>query len=281
MTAVGSPFDGPAVGCTPAPHRYWADPLPAPWAGGAPRVWVADVSAHTERAAAEEHLLDEGERARAAAFVRPVDRDRYRVAHVALRRLLAAYLGLAPAAVEFVREPCPGCGGPHGRPALPGAPLHFSLSHSGDLVLLAFADTAVGIDVEKVPSARTVTEVATTLHPAERAELAALPDAERPAAFARCWTRKEAYLKGTGTGLAEDPSITLVGAGPEPVQPPGWTLADVPLPTSRDVPVMPAERPEDLVDRHEYAAACAVRLSPTAAVAPTDPLVRTEQPPSP
>ncbi|MFD6968327.1 hypothetical protein [Streptomyces sp. NPDC059949] len=29
------------------------------------------------------------------------------------------------------------------------------------------------------------------LHPGEPAELAALPVAARPAAFARCWTRKE------------------------------------------------------------------------------------------
>ncbi|WP_346268225.1 4'-phosphopantetheinyl transferase superfamily protein [Streptomyces sp. SCUT-3] len=55
--------------------------------------------------------------------------------------------------------------------------------------------------------------------------------ADRPAAFARCWTRKEAYLKGTGTGLGEDPSRTPVGAGPRPEPVPGWLLADVPVPT--------------------------------------------------
>jgi 4'-phosphopantetheinyl transferase len=75
------------------------------------------------------------ERARARAFVREADRDRYRVAHVVLRRLLGAYLAKDPAAVEFVREPCPRCGARTARPAVAGSPLHFSLWHSGDFAL--------------------------------------------------------------------------------------------------------------------------------------------------
>ncbi|MCH0543141.1 4'-phosphopantetheinyl transferase superfamily protein [Streptomyces sp. MUM 203J] len=192
-------------------------------------MWTVRVSASARRAGALEGLLDDGERARARAFVRAVDRDRYRVAHVALRRLLGAYLGLGPADVRLVREPCPGCGGPHGRPAADhGAAPHFSLSHAGDAVLLAFADAPVGVDVEEVPSPEAATEVAGLLHPAERAELGALPEAARPAAVARCWARKEAYLKGVGIGLGEDPSVTYVGTGCAPGAVAGWSLADVP-----------------------------------------------------
>ncbi|MFI1962955.1 4'-phosphopantetheinyl transferase family protein [Streptomyces pathocidini] len=213
-----------------APMWFGEGAPPAPWAGGEPRVWGVRVSEYAERAAGDAWLLDESERARAAAFVRAVDRDRYRVAHVVLRRLLGAYLACDPAGVAFVREPCPGCGGPHGRPAVPGALPHFSLSHSGDLVLLAFAETPVGVDVEAVPSPETANEVAAVLHPRERAEIGALPAGRRADAFARCWTRKEAFLKGTGKGLAEAPSVTYVGAGPEPAGPPGWAVADLALP---------------------------------------------------
>ncbi|MEJ8643163.1 4'-phosphopantetheinyl transferase superfamily protein [Streptomyces sp. MS1.HAVA.3] len=51
--------------------------------------------------------------------------------------------------------------------------------------------------------------------------------AARPAAFARCWTRKEAYLKGTGTGLNTAPATVLAGAGPRPARIPGWRVTDL------------------------------------------------------
>ncbi|MEK8173122.1 4'-phosphopantetheinyl transferase superfamily protein [Streptomyces sp. M19] len=57
-----------------------------------------------------------------------------------------------------------------------------------------------------------------------------MPEAARPAAFARCWTRKEAYLKGIGTGLSQDPSVSYVGTGVDPVPVGPWTMADVPSP---------------------------------------------------
>ncbi|MEW2029352.1 4'-phosphopantetheinyl transferase superfamily protein [Streptomyces roseifaciens] len=212
-----------------APRILGEDPLPGVWTPGPPHVWLL----RTDRplpvpGQAPERILDAGERARAAAFVRDLHRERYVASHTGLRLLLGAYLGTDPAAVTLVREPCPGCGGPHGRPAAAGAPLHFNLSHAGDLALIAFADTPVGADVEEVQPAATARELAGVLHPAETAELTALPAPRLPEAFARCWTRKEAYLKGTGTGLSENPSVTYVGAGPVPASPAGWALEDVP-----------------------------------------------------
>ncbi|MFC4496226.1 4'-phosphopantetheinyl transferase family protein [Streptomyces ovatisporus] len=200
-------------------------------ASGAPvDVRVLRVSEFASRAARELPLLSDEERARGAAFRQRADRDRYHVAHTALRRELAARLGTTPAAVPLSRADCPVCGGPHGRPSVPGDPLHFSLSHAGDLVLLAFADAPVGADVEQEQEPSVVTEVAGALHPREQIELAALPEGERGAAFARCWTRKEAYLKGTGTGLAEDPAVTYVSTSPVPVPPAGWRITDIPVP---------------------------------------------------
>ncbi|MFF7177661.1 4'-phosphopantetheinyl transferase superfamily protein [Streptomyces sp. NPDC008121] len=227
-----------------APARWGVDPLPPAWRGGqGPRLWTAPVGAFAARAHALSALLDDGERARCGALRRAADRDRYRVAHVALRQLLGAYLGRDPAQVRFAPEACPGCGGPHGRPAVAGpppVPLHFSLSHAGDAVLIAFADTPVGVDVEERPTPEAAGEVAGLLHRSERAELAALPPSELPAAVGRCWARKEAYLKGVGIGLGEDPSVTYVGTGAEPADVPGWSVTDV--------PTFPG-----------YAAACAVR----------------------
>nr|WP_244416638.1 4'-phosphopantetheinyl transferase superfamily protein [Streptomyces hygroscopicus] len=57
-------------------------------------------------------------------------------------------------------------------------------------------------------------DVATSLHPSEQAELAALPRARRPAAVARCWTRKEPCLKATGAGISGTSLRTAAGHGP-------------------------------------------------------------------
>ncbi|MFR9675904.1 4'-phosphopantetheinyl transferase family protein [Streptomyces sp. TR06-5] len=198
------------------------------------------VTEHVRDAEAHTRLLDAQERDRAAAFARPADRHRYLVAHVALRRLLGERLGVPPQDVVTTRQPCQGCGGPHGRPVVPGDPVHFSLSHSGDLVMIALAETPVGADVEEVPELRTVDDTAGMLHAAEHSALSALDGARRPAAFARCWTRKEAYLKATGAGLTEDLSATHVGAGPDPQPLAGWLITDHAVP-------------------HGYAAATAVR----------------------
>jgi 4'-phosphopantetheinyl transferase len=194
-------------------------------------VWLVRVADHSRALAAGHHLLDAAERERHAALLRAADRDSYAAAHIALRRLLGAYLETDPAAVLLGREDCPVCGGPHGRPVVPGADLHFSLSHSAGLALVAVAARPVGVDVEALPGAAAVDDVTGTLHPREQAELAATPPGERPAAFLRCWARKEAYLKGTGQGLAQGVDSTYTGTGPAPAPIPGWTLADVTVDT--------------------------------------------------
>ncbi|MFJ6796600.1 4'-phosphopantetheinyl transferase family protein [Streptomyces sp. NPDC091268] len=205
-----------------------------PPVGAGLAVWALDttsevVGGHPVAGAAA--VLDAAERDRAGRLVRDRDRHRYLASHLGLRVLLGGYLGLAPERVVLVRETCPCCGGPHGRPAVAGGALHFSLSHSDDVAYLAFAGVPVGVDVEAVPSADAVADVLNTLHPAETAELTALPEPLRPAAMGRVWCRKEAYLKATGTGLARGLAEPYVGTAPAPAPVAGWTLTDLPAPT--------------------------------------------------
>ncbi|MEV7419648.1 4'-phosphopantetheinyl transferase superfamily protein [Streptomyces sp. NPDC089919] len=200
-------------------------------AGGAVALWEVDTTAgRLGGHPVDDALLDAEERDRAASFRFPELGHRYRAAHVALRLLLGAYLDRAPAAVIFVREPCPGCGEPHGRPAVAGGGLHFSLSHSGTVALLGFAQVPVGVDVEALPGAEVTEDLLRTVHPREQAELTALPAGARPAAMGRLWARKEAYLKGTGLGLAGGMAEPYLGCGPLPAAVPGWTLYDAPCP---------------------------------------------------
>jgi len=176
-------------------------------------------------------MLDAAERDRAGRLLRDGDRHRYLASHVGLRVLLGGYLGLSPEKVTLVREDCPCCGGPHGRPAVAEGAVHFSLSHSEDVAYFAFAEVPVGVDVEGIPSAAEVADVLAGLHPAETAELTALPEPDRRTALARVWSRKEAYLKATGTGLALGVADPYVGSAPAPARVPGWILTDLPAPT--------------------------------------------------
>jgi 4'-phosphopantetheinyl transferase len=82
-------------------------------------------------------------------------------------------------------------------------PIHFNLSHSHRLALLAVArDREVGVDIEYLR-----VDVATEplaehfFSPQEVAALRALPDGLQAEAFFAAWTRKEAYIKARGRGL--------------------------------------------------------------------------------
>ncbi|MFF5704202.1 4'-phosphopantetheinyl transferase family protein [Streptomyces sp. NPDC012794] len=205
-----------------------------PPAGSAVAVWALDTTREViggHRADGARTLLDAAERERAERLLRPADRRSYLASHLGLRVLLGGYLGLPPEKVELVREDCPGCGQPHGRPAVAGGGVHFSLSHSDDLAYFAFAGVPVGVDVEGLPTAGAVADVLSSLHPVEAGEINALPEAERQAALARVWARKEACLKGTGMGVALGLAEPYVGSGPAPAPVPGWTLRDLPAPT--------------------------------------------------
>lgn len=161
-----------------------------------------------------ELLLDEVELARAARFVRPVDRHRFVLGAGIVRTAVGERLGVPPADVLLDRT-CDTCGGPHGpvrlrAGAVSADPVHVSVSHAGDWVGVALAAVPVGLDVERVDPAVDVVELATqVLAPSERVWLDALPDGARATAFFRAWTRKEAVLKSTGRGL-RDPMSELV-----------------------------------------------------------------------
>ncbi|MFC8349830.1 4'-phosphopantetheinyl transferase family protein [Streptomyces sp. NPDC057280] len=191
---------------------------------------VAEQDAQTLRQARE--VLDAEERARARAFRHDRDRDAYVVAHAALREVLSVVTGVSADALPLTREPCAGCGGPHGRPVLPTPGVHFSLSHSGGLVLVALAPAPVGVDVEELATVKVMLSAQSALHRAEADELARLPAYSRPAAFTRAWVRKEAYLKGLGTGLVRNPALDYLGTGPTPTDPaPGWAVRDLLVPS--------------------------------------------------
>ncbi|MEU9860047.1 4'-phosphopantetheinyl transferase superfamily protein [Streptomyces sp. NPDC047971] len=189
-----------------------------------PEVWILRAPAAAELGTLDLSVLDATERARFTALARPRDRARYAFAHIALRTVLATRTGLPNHQLRFGRDPCPCCGAPHGRPVLrdlPGGP-EFSLSHRGDLVVIGVDSEPIGVDVEPEPDEDTLAQVLPLLHPAERARVEAAEAGARTAVFATLWARKEAYLKGLGTGLGRDLAADDVTGDL-----PGWALTDL------------------------------------------------------
>lgn len=158
--------------------------------------------------------LSEGERQRAARIRADAPRQRFVLTRSALRALLARYLDAPPPSIAFVQ-------GPHGKPALAESAesdLRFNLSHSGDQALLAFTcGHDVGVDIERVSGARDATAIASRFFATQEAEaLRAIPEAARPAAFFRCWVRKEACLKALGEGIGHGLARIAVGVDERP-----------------------------------------------------------------
>lgn len=155
-------------------------------------VWSLDPTASVSATALA--TLSERERARMGRFVFDKDRFRFGQSHVRMRALLGAHLGLAAADVTFDETE-------HGKPFIVGGPF-FNLSHSHNLAALAITDTFdLGLDIEHVRGIEGP-EIARRFFSArECAALSAYSGAAYEAAFYRCWTRKEAYVKAQGEGL--------------------------------------------------------------------------------
>ena len=178
--------------------------MPAALIDSSVTVWhvsLAEPPAVVARAAA---LLSADELARAARFHFDRDRKRFVLARAALRLILASRLNTKAETLRFVYSPA-------GKPSLApetaaagGELLAFNLSHSHELALVALAHGGeVGVDVEHHRPLPDLAAIARRFFSPREAEcLLALPVDQQPAAFFRCWTRKEAYLKARGDGIA-------------------------------------------------------------------------------
>lgn len=147
-----------------------------------------------------EHLLDEQELQRAKRLRSQEKAQAFVVARARLRQILAGYLDQEPQSLVFHY-------GSAGKPALAGlvdAPA-FNLSHSGDWGLCAVAGHGeVGVDVETIDPALDYAKLAERFFSnAEKQWLRECRESRRRRCFYRIWTRKEAWLKGKGSGFSD------------------------------------------------------------------------------
>jgi 4'-phosphopantetheinyl transferase len=182
-------------------------------------------------------VLSTGELERAERFHFNKDRKRFMVSHDSLRQLLGRYLDLTPDKIAFGF-------GEQGKPNLDPVPhndgLRFNLSHSGAIVLIAVTrNCEVGVDVEKIrPDIELERLAQRFFSPGEVKSLSALPDDQKLPAFFRCWTRKEAYIKGRGEGLSipldqfevslePDAEAELLATQDDPQEVSRWSLYNI------------------------------------------------------
>ncbi len=179
--------------------------------------WLFSLDASEAERSALGACLSDDEHARARRFTDPELARRWITARGRLRHVLADRVGAAPAELVFAYSGA-------GKPSLAdnAGGWHFNLSHAADRGAIALTRAGpVGVDIE---GARTLPDfdriVARFFSASEREAWSALPATDARAAFYRGWTRKEAVLKGLGTGVFGGLDRFSVSLAPGPPPPP-------------------------------------------------------------
>ena len=169
---------------------------------GGVHVWRVDLEQTDDVVQRFRTTLDPDELQRASRFYFERHRRAFVVGRGFLRDVLGRYLQSQPQVLEFSY-------GVYGKPALNGehkdTKLRFNMSHSNNVGLLAITEERlIGVDVEHIRADFATEEIARRFF--SRCEVDAfntLAKEEQVAAFFRCWTRKEAFIKATGRGLSQ------------------------------------------------------------------------------
>jgi 4'-phosphopantetheinyl transferase len=166
-------------------------------------VWLVRLDPAPEQVESQGRALSADEWERAHRFRFDKHRRQYVVGRGALRALAAAYLGsgIRPEEVKFSYGPR---GKPFLAPPFDSRSLQLNLSNSHELALVGFVlGREIGVDIELMRPMTDCEEIAERFFSAsERQMLRSIPFPAKQEAFFNCWTRKEAYLKAVGEGLA-------------------------------------------------------------------------------
>lgn len=146
-------------------------------------------------------MLTFDERERLERFSLPDLRRRFLATRGITRTILGKALATAPEDLRF--EPTP-----QGKPELVvprlKSPFSFSLSHTGEILMLAYGFASdIGLDVETVRDGYEPGPIIRRFFSATEAEeWQRLIAEDKVRGFFRAWTRKEAILKATGLGIS-------------------------------------------------------------------------------
>lgn len=203
-------------------------------------------------------ILSPAEQQRASRYLFAHHRRQFIVCRGTVRQILSRYVTMDPARIDFFYNR-------YGKPSLPDSVVRFNVSRSGDWAMLAATtDCETGLDLERIDSRFAREQVPEHFFsPLEVKQLRGLAPAEQTAAFFRCWTRKEAYIKALGFGLAlplhsfdvsltpDDPPELFRGAS-------NWSVQDLPAPAGYAAAIV-AAAPDFQVALYPVTAAAGVQ----------------------
>lgn len=186
--------------------------------------------------AKESAILNPDEIRRMKRFVFERDRMHFGRVRAWLRTVIGSMLSIEPAAIHLRYNL-------YGKPHLCSTfNLHFNISHSDNIALLALSRHPVGVDVEHVQQNHSMDLIACKqFTPTEQRALRSVSREERNARFITIWTRKEAVVKGMGCGLSVCLSDIDTGM---PTTAPAMVLGANQMSTAwyvRTVPVLPTQ----------------------------------------
>ena len=176
----------------------------------------SDVSFPVARPANDEILLVAGscgslanikvsasEQKRADGMSHAGTRERFLAGRRIVRGILSGWLSRASGDLEISI-------GSDGKPVLKdGSHFHFSIAHSGDLILAAFSSVPLGVDTEEI---REVDAMGLARRFFSPPEISAVE--EDSSRFFPLWTRREAAVKADGRGLAQTLPMTTSDIAP-------------------------------------------------------------------
>lgn len=164
-------------------------------------VWRVDFEQQLKNIVQFKSFLSGDELNRAERFHFEKDHNAFTITRGLLRYIISHYLAVTPQSLRFSYNN-------YGKPALTDVVqekmLSFNVSHSGNLALIALAPGGeLGVDVEKIRLDFADLQIAKRFFSSrEVATLSALPKYLQKECFFYCWTRKEAFIKAQGKGLA-------------------------------------------------------------------------------
>ena len=141
-------------------------------------------------------FLPESRLNRYSSYSHPSNRLQSLAGEVLSRFAIHTFTGIANKDIEIGY-------GENGKPFITNLEnVHFNISHSGDFVVCAVSNNAIGIDVERIRKVnlRIAERYFST---SELHDLLQLGEEERKTYFIALWTVKESYLKAIGKGLTQ------------------------------------------------------------------------------